>query len=185
MMKIDELKALLQNKYREFFQSIENISRDDQNNESLCSSPFVCLAFDNAVQDLASKKGEDALKSPDLLHIQDNQLLFVEFKNGKIDKKERQSLRLKAIEGPFIGLYEMIKEHDPSISFHDIVKIDKVYYVVYNEEKNPQKRTAGLQRHLEGQQIRFSLKKYKGTFMKDVKTICATVFLESVVSKWK
>ncbi|MGR6117759.1 hypothetical protein ACTHHL_14730 [Aeribacillus composti] len=55
MMKIDELKALLQNKYSEFFQSIEDISRDDQNNESLCSSPFVCLSFDKVIQDLASK----------------------------------------------------------------------------------------------------------------------------------
>lgn len=57
MTKIDEVKVLLQNKYGEFFQSIEDISKDDQNNESLCPSPFVCLAFDRVIQDLASKKG--------------------------------------------------------------------------------------------------------------------------------
>ena len=121
-----------------------------------------------------------ARKSPDMIIFDKNALVFVEFKNGKITSKDKDKIKLKAIEGCFIILHKIISSYKKNVGFIDIVKLKKSYIVVYNTEKNTRER---IRDRKYSNIARFRLENYRGTFFYEVTTLSKGVFIQWLESR--
>ncbi|MDC3418716.1 hypothetical protein [Aquibacillus salsiterrae] len=177
-MTIEIIEAIFQTNLSSYKKSVTELSKDSANDEELCNSDKEYIDYDQVIEDLYMS--EDVLPTPDLVTIKDNKVIYVEFKNGKIDNKEKKKLKFKGIEGGFIALYDITSKYHAEITFNEIQLIEKEYYVVYNSNKNSQSRVGKMKAHLEGQQIRFGLKKYQGTFFSKIETMSNDRFIEKI-----
>lgn len=178
-----KLKKIFQEHYRAFKSSIKQLSYDRDNDVSLCNSNKRFINFDAVVKKIAQSNSEDSLCSPDVIHFKGKKVIFVEFKNGRINDKTKMELKLKGIEGGFIGLYKAVKTFDDSFTFDNILSIPKEYYIVYNSTKNLQPRVGGITQHLESATVRFGLEKYQGTFFEKVRTVSEDVFEQTILEQ--
>lgn len=168
--------------YDSHISKLTNISYDDANGVSICESDEEFFNYDSIVRSVC--KNDDILCSPDLIGFTEDEVVFVEFKNGSLDKStHKKELKLKAIEGGYLALYKAIRKFNETISFEDIMKIKKSYCVVYNIEKSKPSRTAAITGHLSYSHIRFGLEKYKSTFFNNIHTISPKIFMEKVLPK--
>jgi hypothetical protein len=164
-MTIELIERIIEKELESFKKSVTEISKEDNSDESICVSEKEFVDYDAVVG--SSVKTGEPLSSPDMVYFSGEKVVFVEFENGKIHSKDKKQLKLKGIEGGYIALYDILKSfsHD-EISFKHVQTLKKAYYVVYNQQTNPSSRAGGITAHLEGQQIRFGLKKYEGTFFR-------------------
>lgn len=175
---IKSLQELFQESFQVFYEPITELSYDDSNKQSLCISAEKMYNYDRIIRHLF-KHGE-AIATPDAVYFKDKKIIFVEFKNGFINERERKNLRLKAIEGAYIGLYTIIQRAQLPYSFEDIHRQRKEYYIVYNPIKNKKTRTNKIKHHLSAVSTRFGLERYQGIFFEKIHTISAKTFIDKL-----
>lgn len=177
---IKDIEKLFEENFQEHKKTVTSLSLDDENGESLCNADKEFFDYDNIVREVY--KNQNPLKSPDSIHFKNGKLIFIEFKNGKVDSKEKMSLKLKAIDGGHIALNNILNSLKQTFSFEDILSIKKEYYIVYNGEKNLSSREK-IKRHIGSRTVRFGLKVYQGTFFDRVETVSEKVFMDKVLDK--
>jgi hypothetical protein len=180
---IERIHEIFETTYGSYKNDVTTLSLDDDNAVSLCYSERRFFDYDAIVQQIAQIESEDSLSSSDIIHFKENKVIFIEFKNGKIDSKTKKELKIKGIEGGFIALYKAVKRVDSSASFNDIVVIPKEYCIVYNSQRNPNSRITAITQHMESVRIRFSMEKYQGTFFERVLTVSEDIFDDKVLSQ--
>lgn len=183
-MLLNEIKWLMQNHFNEQCKKITELSLDDANDEVLCESDFEAWDFDGIMKEYCSKLGIDIVSSPDLLHFKSNKLVFVEFKNGKYDSKQRKNTRLKLIEGPLVGLKELLDSNGVKFQLNDLYHLNKEFILVLNQEKQNDNPAASFHRGMGRIRNRSILERYEGVFVSKVHILSPQVFLETVVAKW-
>lgn len=190
MITTSGVKQVVVGNFEKCLKSLTEISYDPTNNAHVViedSVQFHC--YDDIVQKVyQAAKGngkekeetyEDNPRSPDMILFEENTVVFVEFKNGKINDKVRDNIKVKAIEGGIIILYKIISKYIKDVTFLDTVKLKKSYYLVYNKTKNPVPKDSRerIHNHSFTNRIRFGLDIYKGTFFYEVGTFTGNGFL--------
>lgn len=177
-----------------FLDQLSEISKDDANKESMISG-FENYGFYNYDKiKYFYYQSNNAPKSPDMILFRKDEIVFVEFKNGRIEGGKMQcqgenagcpfvkwDVKLKSIEGGFIILHRILSSEWKDISFTDILNLKKTFILVYNEEKNPCKNPPKgfIHNSLFRYKIRYGLDIYKSTFFHEVHT-----FSEDIFSGW-
>jgi len=176
---IDLIKGIFEDNFTDYKKTLTQLSYDKDNKESLCNNNGS-LYFD--YDKIAEKYYENVPATPDIIHFKDDNIIFIEFKNGKISRdSDKRKLKLKGIEGAFIVLHEIVSRElsGQAITFEQLFSVKKQYIIVYNSNKNT--RTVPIRKHFTSVQIRFGLEIYKETFFKSVNTISDSVFTQKVV----
>lgn len=181
-MILTKIKNILEEDYKGHYKTISQISLDDANNEVLCESDFKGWDFDGVLDQHYTNVGIDHVSSPDLLHFESGKLVFVEFKNGKYDSKQKKNTRLKLTEGPFIGFAELLNSKDISFCIEDLYHIKKEFILVLNQEK---RAMTSFGRGMERRVKRSILERYEGIFMNKVHVLEPRAFLDNKVAIWK
>ncbi len=144
MITASDVKQIIIRDFENCLKSLTGISYDPSNNAHVVienSVRFHC--YDDIVQKVyqaAKRNGkekeetyEDNPRSPDMILFEEDTVVFVEFKNGKINDKVRDNIKVKAIEGGIIIMYKIISKYIKDVTFLDTVKLKKSYYLVYNQ----------------------------------------------------
>lgn len=195
MIDVDEFELLKNN-----FSTFKDASCDDCNSEYMTDSEFKIIDFD-AVKDsyLEQFNRNNLLKSNDALMIKDDNIIFIEFKNGSItnSKNEIDKVKRKKIED---------KIYHSMLILMDITKMkvsdfrnNGEYILVYNEEKNTDKNDINVIKPSKNRDwisdtilkkskkefVKFGFEKYMNIFFKDVHTYTEEEFQTKFLSKLK
>lgn len=123
--KYNDLKIRLSN--------LKSLSKDSHGDtvEYVTMSEKAAVNFDRVVKQYSISRNLKCIKSVDaLMEIDDNNWVFIEFKNGVLDDKEKLGIKKKIYDSIFV-LSDIT-----SLKFSELR--DMVEFVlVYNEEKNP------------------------------------------------
>lgn len=168
-----DIRLYLENQHSDKIKSLKDISYDSANGEYLSNLTEQCMDYDKVIANICCG---DTLASADAIYFKDNKICFIEFKNGKIfdgsGKEQRRQIKLKITEGSCIGLYEIARLAGMNMDFGDIINIEKMYLVVYNQDKlstNADKIRAHMNSKL-------GLLIYKGTFLNEIEIVNSTTF---------
>lgn len=166
-----EVQKIISSEFKDCLKSLSQISWDPVNEIALVDKKDRFHHYDI----MAEKFYGDKPKSPDMLLFHNETLVFVEFKNGKIGSKEKDKIKLKAIEGCFIILFKIISGFKKDIGFTDIFKLKKSYILVYDTDKNTRER---IRDRKHANLARFGLEHYNGTFFHQVSTLSRDIFIQ-------
>ncbi|HLP59144.1 MAG TPA: hypothetical protein VK186_09950 [Candidatus Deferrimicrobium sp.] len=132
-----------------------------------------------------------APKSPDMILFKGDEIVFIEFKCGRIEGKEKKcinrnegeeclyslwDIRLKAVEGGCIVLHDIIEKAGENVGFSDIVGLNKRYILVYKNEYANDKDY--IHNSLYSYEIKFGLQIYIKKFFRDVHTVPKYAFIK-------
>jgi len=151
---------------------LKELSKDNQGNY-LTETISMAYNYDSIAG--------DSYKSCDALLINNNKVVFIEFKNQPANRRnqlnERElkcDLKLKAIES-LLALFNLLKSNNITDKFSDMFKISKILIVVYSSDKT--KLNYSFRDRLDNNsEIKFDLKKYKGTLYNNVITWANDIF---------
>ena len=183
---IDRLKQIFDTKYSDCKNTLQKISYDKNNKESLCNNDSILFFDYDAIAE--DNYSGDTAASPDVIYFKENKIIFIEFKNGKIKSKDKRKIKIKGIEGGFLILHKILSKEIGECNFSDIININKEYYIVYNRQKNRKypisdaqnSRIGGITKHLESREIQFGLDKYNKTFFRKVITLSGDVYYKEI-----
>lgn len=134
-----EVNDYLNTNYKSYINSISIISKDDCNNTPMIEGESIKMFnYDKGVlKKIWNQLGKThEITAVDGLDFQNNTLYFIEFKNGKLNKKEDKfGIRLKMTES-LIGLVKGFKKDSFDCDLCSFLKLKKRFILVYNEEKN-------------------------------------------------
>lgn len=187
--KYDDLKIRLSN--------LKSLSKDSHGDivEYVTMLEKAAVNFDKVVKQYSADRNLKCIKSVDaLMEIDDNNWVFIEFKNGVLDDKEKLGIKKKIYDSIFV-LSDIT-----SLKFSELR--DMVEFVlVYNEEKNPEsednddskgneppyspsydKFVGNMENLSNDEVIRFKLNYFKNYCFKDVHTYSKAKF-ESYLQK--
>ena len=184
MIDESEAKEIITAEFTDCIKSLRNISWDKSNKVALVDSQHQFHCYDDIVErfyrerKIEDTEDEGKIESPrsaDMILFKGNSLFFVEFKNGRIDEKVRDNIKVKAVEGGLIAMYHIASKYKSDLSFIDIIKLKKSFILVFNDEKNPSPDEAAApinryKNHIKAAPVRFGLDIYKGTFFIEVRT---------------
>ncbi|HLP49132.1 MAG TPA: hypothetical protein VK186_20440 [Candidatus Deferrimicrobium sp.] len=173
MITESEVEEIIGRLFGHCLEPLSQISKDTANNEILIDDAGEFHNYDKIVQAAYDYREEDKPKSPDMILFKKNTVVFVEFKNGKITAREKDRIKLKAVEGGNIVLHHIVSQEKNGLHFLDTMGLKKSYVLVYNPGKNPFNE---IHDRVYGQIARFGLHIYEGTFFNKVKTISAEAF---------
>lgn len=134
-----EINTYLNENYKDYINSISIISKDDKNDIPMIDEENIKMFnYDKGIIKKIWNKLEKKyeIAAVDGLDFQNNTLYFIEFKNGKLSKKEdKLGIRLKMTES-LIGLVKGFKKDSFDCDLHNLLSLKKRFILVYNEEKN-------------------------------------------------
>lgn len=134
-----EVNDYLNTNYKSYINSISIVSKDDCNNTPMIEDENIKIFnYDKGVlKKIWNQLGKiHEIAAVDGLDFQNNTLYFIEFKNGKLNKKEDKfGIRLKMTES-LIGLVKGFKKDSFECDLCNLLKLKKRFILVYNEEKN-------------------------------------------------
>ncbi len=157
-----DLKNIFNLRFQGFLKTLKEISMDKNQGLSVINDEKELYYDFDGIKEKDVYKGENqSPASPDTLIFREDEILFVEFKNGKMVniKNQKKEIKLKAIEGGFIILDKIVKKHD--FNFFDVLTLKKSYVLVYNSEKNPLDEMINRAVFVE---LEAALKIYEGNF---------------------
>ena len=178
MHKIDELQC-----------SLEQASRDDQNQVYMVHSQLQVCCFDKVKEWYVGEKIPQANPTPksnDALYFYENECFFIEFKNGKISNEVNFEINKKIYDSLFI-LFDL-KYMDPKGKMVDSISYTRenmTYILVYNEENyvkfgNTRQTAIGLDRQkerLENNGGRISQSYYRDQLYKATRKLAKEEFI--------
>ena len=168
--------------------SLKECSKDDHHNsvtDYLVSFEFKVIPFEHGLREIYLKKRIEAVSQEyqylavcDSLHIHNDHIYLIEFKNGKVDNREIK----RQVNSSLLILLDILQTNihclKQSISF----------ILVYNEDKNKTEKTKGsimaTGLYKKTYPVRFDLKPYEELYFKDVHTLTADQFEKVFVSEW-
>lgn len=119
--------------------SLKVVSFDSDAGESMTESLIKVVNFDRVKNeytknlDIRLAKG-CAPKSCDALYLGKNgEIVFIEFKNGELNKKQRENIRIKILDSLLIFSDLTVKIPNKILTF---TRENVHFILVYNEEKN-------------------------------------------------
>ncbi len=119
--------------------SIKDISYDQSSKEHMSMSKYEALNFDeikdNFMKDLSKNSiyCKSTLSSNDGIFVKNDEIYFIEFKNGKIFDNKK-SIKLKSKEMIY---YKILYSIFIFLSYHSNYRKEKMNYIlVYNKHKN-------------------------------------------------
>ncbi|WP_457564238.1 hypothetical protein [Caminibacter sp.] len=182
-LRFDECRSKW-NKERGNFQckdTINNISKDDSNNVSLCKFENKFFAFDY----IAKEFGID-ISSNDMIFFDtdNNKIVFVEFKNGKI-KSDKKPKIIKKFLDSFYLLNKILELKDKNVW-----KLNTCLVFVTSKEKNKNQfndkknYSEEMISYLENNQIYYGFERYKGWFFNEIYTPLCNDFKEFMLEKF-
>lgn len=77
---ISKVHKIFDENYNDCIKTVTILSFDDNNKESLCTSEKKFLGYDNIVR----RFNNESLCSSDIIHIKNDRVIFIEFKNGSL-----------------------------------------------------------------------------------------------------
>lgn len=193
---------------------LKNVSFDSDAKEYMTESLIQVVNFDavkNAYIEKLAIRDEtgSAPKSCDALYLGKNgEIVFIEFKNGKLDKDQRNDIRIKILDSLLIffditgKVLNFIRNNVHFILVYNEEKnptYSKDESLVQNEEKNPTYSNSGpiVQNEEErtfiknnfikdggNNYIRFKLRRYKKMYFKEVYTYTKKEFEKYFVDKY-
>lgn len=129
---LNKIKQKIIDDYSDYKQTLKKVS-DEMYSEENIKFYNLDQGIFKRINKIEGKISRE-LTSADCIDFQNNYIYLIEFKNGKIEKKEeRFQIRLKLFES-LIGILKIVKELNYDIN--DIIKLNKKFILVYNEEKN-------------------------------------------------
>lgn len=127
------------------------------------------------IADKRAYKDKNTPRRPDMALFLNDTIYFIEFKGGRIEKKEKDRIKLQAIEGCFIVLHKIANSYNEEITFENILRIRKCFLLVYDEGVNSREY---MRAHVESRTILFDLELYDGTFFHCVETLTSGNFIK-------
>ncbi len=182
-----DVKELIHREFGDCLKSMQDIGWDSSNKVSMVEIRERFYCYDDIVRRFYREIGprqpggdedeekDDSLRSPDMILFKDDTLWFVEFKNGKINERVKDNIKVKAVEGGLIVMYRIASTYKDNLNFPDILDLKKSFVLVYNDDKNPLPREAAkpvnrYKSHIRAIPVRFGLDVYKDTFFNQVRT---------------
>lgn len=119
-----------------YYKSLHELSLDDANNVYMTDSYIQAISFDDYKKKYCSNLNTaypDLLQSVDAITFSPDfqELYFIEFKDGRINSKNKQEITLKAISSIL-----MLGECFPEIDL-PYLRENAYFILVFNDEKNP------------------------------------------------
>jgi hypothetical protein len=180
-----EIKDIIDTHYCDSMKPMREISYDSANNKTMVDIPERFYSYDDIVGRFYREQQSESLRSPDMILFKGDSIIFVEFKNGKIDEKVYDNIKVKAIDGGIIAFHEIASRHYSSpVTLIDIINLDKSFVLVYNETKNPSITTDevvlrnGINGHVKATEAKSGIGIYKDKFFKDVNIYAPGNFVE-------
>ena len=161
--------------------SINRTSIDSAQSLSMTKSQTSVINFDSVKEAYFKSFCINAETcSVDALALQDNgRWAFIEFKNGKMDIKERRNIRLK-IKSSLLIFCDLINVNV------DFTRNNLDLYLIYNHKQNPKTDTAKdkisnyVASKAKDEIIRFGLNRYNHVFFKNIYTYSEEEFQDVV-----
>jgi hypothetical protein len=168
----EKLAGILSEEYHNCRKSFRVISLDTTNGEHLCHSQRTVYCYDDIIKKVFA--GRELPMSPDGLFLDSltHNIIFIEFKNGRLRQENKIELRFKGVE----GIYSLLKWILKDFSLLPEEQVD--YIVVYNRDKISDYPTPDrdnivnyIGKLAQERQIKFGLSRLKGTYFNDVITM--------------
>jgi len=188
----------------QFKDTLEKASYDDTNNQYMTKNQTEVINFDKIKDSFCKSDNLNpkfTAKSNDTLYINNNKYLFIEFKNGNINKKVSYELKLKNYDSTVILsdiLNLSLRDFKEKVNYLLVFNEDRVKSLdtdvsssdtdataeLHNEDSSiPMDRfIKALEVKAHKKIIRFGLEDFKGYINKDVTTIDVKEF-EDIISR--
>jgi hypothetical protein len=172
-MTILDIKEIFEKEFKNYLATLKEISREHNGPPVINDQEKLYYNYDKIKKKKVYKGSGEMPASPDTLIFKDDEIVFVEFKNGKIGniRSEKKKIKLKAIEGGFILLYKIIEKYNHN--FLDVVRLNKSFILVYNSEKNPRDE---ISNRLDFVELGSALEIFKGNFFSNIAVIPSDSF---------
>lgn len=194
--------------------TLKNTSYDDNNKEYMVDSQLSVCSFDKVKEWYIQNKIPNVNPNPksnDALYFRDQDCYFIEFKNGKIDRKVTFNLKKKIYDSLFL-LFDLkyVDKNGVCIDSISYTRKHMTYILVYNEAKSsskyPQKQIddtkdtlventhistnrTNLYKQLRAlakeELISFDLEQFKNYFFKNVHTYTVEEFQKNFLTHWE
>ncbi|WP_346745196.1 hypothetical protein [uncultured Campylobacter sp.] len=115
--------------FKETKETVKDISYDESNNEYMSESELEAYNFDKVKENFRKKYDIKPPKSVDGLMLQEEDLIFLEFKNGNIDSKTKKDICDKI----FSSVLVLLTILDEKVSD---LKSKLKFILIYNKDKN-------------------------------------------------
>jgi len=165
--------------YSSFIKSLRDCSLDTDSNEYMVEDCSNVICFDDFIREFFQtiSKNEPP-SSVDTICMIDEEVYLIEFKNGKISRKEKRNICSKIAN----SLLVMCHNENSNL----ICKLN--FMLVYNEEKNGETKSSHrIKTAIRGlantPTVMFKLGKYKSTYFKEVKTFTKDEFARFINGK--
>jgi hypothetical protein len=176
MMTVLNIEKIFAREFKGYMRTLKEISSESKKGPSVVNDEEgLYFNFDEIKEKEVFEGAPEMPASPDTLIFKENEIVFVEFKNGKIRniRKKKKEIKLKAIEGCFVVLSRIVEKYD--FSFLDIIKLKKSYVLVYNDENNPRDEIVNRSDFAE---LEAALEIFKGTFFHNISVMPSNLFEE-------
>lgn len=183
-----------------FKKTLREASKDSHNNEYMTNCTMNVIDFDQykdyyikqlnlpKIYDYKDEEKTRNIKSNDVLFIYNDEIYFIEFKNGSINKTDTFKIHTKLYDSLLIIL-DILGEN---ISFS---KENIKYILVFNEEKKHNAKsfnstdlqyiTSRVGQLANDEIIQFDLHKFKDIYLNEVHTYTKSEFERMFVDKYK
>ena len=134
-----DIENFFKENYSDYLQTISLVSKDDSGETPISmieNDDVKIFNFDKGVLKKSGIIWEREIMAVDGLDFQNDTVYLIEFKNGKLNKKEDKiGIRLKLTES-LLGIVRGFEDIKFKCDFENLLKLQKKYILVYNEEKN-------------------------------------------------
>lgn len=172
MININDYDILRNNK-----RSLRELSEDSANSEYMTESIMEAIDFDTVKENYARKLGIalNSAFSVDAILCKNNKIIFIEFKNGMIEKAITQNIQNKIRDSLLIL---------NAITDINVCTTQKEaeFILVYNERKNNSKKniTNSIMKKAKKEMILFGLQRFETLYFKDVHTYTKQEFKQYI-----
>ncbi|MGE5340563.1 MAG: hypothetical protein ACM3SY_03695 [Candidatus Omnitrophota bacterium] len=192
-----QVREIIERHFQEELETLSEISRDTSHQRSLIVG-FDRYKFFNYDKIKNKSYRGNSPKSPDMLLFKDDEIIFVEFKSGRIERRKKEcrhrseddeckyvmwDIRLKAIEGGFIVLQHVLSKIRADVRLLDIFTLNKTYILVYNDAYENSRKFPFHYCHdpFYAGEVKFGLHIYRKTFFNKIHTFSKSTFVEWLV----
>jgi effector-binding domain-containing protein len=105
-MTILDIKEIFNREFNKYRKTLKEISKESKNGPSVINDQEkLYYHFDKIKETTVYKNASEMPASPDTLIFKDDEIVLVEFKNGRIEniKKKKKEIKLKALEGGLLS----------------------------------------------------------------------------------
>ena len=172
MINVNDYDILKNNR-----KSLKELSKDTANSEYMTESSLDAIDFDTVKESYTRKLGIalNSAFSVDAILCKDNKIIFIEFKNGFMEKATIKNVHDKVRDS--LLLFNAIT----NINI-DTTQKEAKFILVYNERKNNSKKniTNSIMKKAKKEMILFGLQRFETLYFKDVHTYTKQEFKQYI-----